>query len=93
MTTHAIVLIKVTNPDNLALYREKAADALARHGGSVVQATADPRVLEGEPVQPDMMALLQFPDRDAAEAWKADPELADVHALRMGIGSSDILLL
>ncbi|WP_299625564.1 DUF1330 domain-containing protein [uncultured Tateyamaria sp.] len=93
MTTHAVVLLKVSNPETLALYREKAAEALARHGGSVVQASPEPSVLEGTAPTPDMMALLQFPDRAAAQAWKADPDLQDIHALRMGIGASDILLL
>mmetsp|Transcript_18308 Transcript_18308/g.29248 ORF Transcript_18308/g.29248 Transcript_18308/m.29248 type:complete len:94 (+) Transcript_18308:37-318(+) len=93
MTTHAVVFLKITNPESLALYREKAADALARHGGRVVQATAEPSVLEGSPALPDMMAVLQFPDREAAEAWSADPDLTDVHALRRGSGTSDILLM
>ncbi len=92
MTTHAVAMIRVTNPDSLGQYREKAAAALARHGGEVVQASPDPQVLEGQPILPDVMALLRFPDRAAAEAWAGDPDLADIHALRHGAGSSDILL-
>lgn len=93
MTTHAIAMLRITNPDSLTAYREQAAAALARHGGEVVQASPAPQILEGNPTLPDMMALLRFPDRAAAEAWKADPDLAEVHALRAGAGTSDILLL
>jgi len=93
MTTHAIVMLRVTNPESLAQYREVAADALARHGGEVAQASPEPTVLEGAPVMPDVIAVLRFPDRAAAEAWEADPELQRAHGLRRASGSSDIILL
>ena len=93
MTTHAVVMMRITNPENLAQYREQAADALARHSGEVVQASPEPIALEGAPVMPDVIAVLRFPDRAAAEAWKADPELQSIHELRRASGSSDIILM
>ena len=93
MTTYAVAMLRITDADKIAEYRTKAADALALHGGEVVHATPDPKVLEGAPVVPDVMALLRFPDAAAAEAWIADPTLTYVHALRNGAGSSDILLM
>ena len=93
MTTYAFAMLRITDADKIAEYRPRAADALALHGGEVVQASPDPKVLEGAPVVPDIMALLRFPDAAAAEAWIADPTLSDVHALRNGAGASDILLM
>lgn len=93
MTTYAIVQLTITNPDNIAAYREKAADALAKHGGAVVQASPNLAVLEGTPEVPTMMAVLSFPDQAAAKAWKEDPDLQDVHALRMNSGKSEIICL
>ncbi|WP_299370238.1 DUF1330 domain-containing protein [uncultured Tateyamaria sp.] len=93
MTTHAVAILQVTNPDSLAQYRDKAADALAKHGGSVVQASADLKQIDGTAAAPTVMAVLQFPDRDAADAWINDPDLADVHALRRNSGNSDIYVL
>lgn len=93
MTTHAVVMLRITNPESMGKYREKAADALARHGGEVVQASPDLAVLEGAPVMPDALAIVRFPDRAAAQAWIDDPDLLAVHALRRGSGSSDIILL
>ncbi|MEO0745680.1 MAG: DUF1330 domain-containing protein [Pseudomonadota bacterium] len=93
MTTYAVAMLRITDADKIAEYRTRAADALALHGGEVVQASPDPKVLEGAPVVPDIMALLRFPDAAAAEAWIADPTLTDVHALRNGAGASDILLM
>lgn len=93
MTTHVVVSLRITNPDSLGQYREKAADALAQHGGAVVQASPDLKIIEGNPILPDAIAIVQFPDRAAAEAWINDPALADVHALRRGAGGSDIIML
>ena len=93
MTTHAVVMLRITNPESLAQYREKAADALARHGGEVVQASPELKIIEGSPILPDALAIVRFPDRAAAEAWLADPDLQDVHALRTGAGTSDIILM
>ena len=93
MTAHAIVTMTVTSPESLARYREKAADALSRHGGTVLQASADLDLLEGGPELPTLAAVLTFPERAAALAWINDPELAPVHALRRGGGHSTIVLL
>ena len=90
---YAFVKINVTNPASLQSYRDKAADALARHGGAVAQASRDLVALEGQPAIPDIAAVLTFPTRDDAQAWIDDPELADVHALRRNAGSSEIIML
>lgn len=93
MTTHAIVNLHITAPESLAAYREKAADALAKHGGAVLQASRELEVIEGDADLPDMAAILTFPDHAAGLAWINDPELADIHALRRGCGRSSIVLL
>ncbi|MDP2733976.1 MAG: DUF1330 domain-containing protein [Hoeflea sp.] len=93
MTVHALATLTITSPEILAQYREKAATALSRHGGAVLQASATLDLLEGGPDLPGMAAVLTFPDRQAALAWINDPELAPVHALRRGSGHSTIILL
>ena len=90
---YAYAEITVTNPEALDQYRDVANEALAKHGGKVESAAHEFTVLDGAPDKPNVVALLSFPDRDAAIAWSTDPELADVHALRRSAGASDILLL
>ena len=93
MTTFAIATLRVKNPETLAAYREKAADALARHGGSVAQASTELSLIEGTGPLPDGVAVLSFPDREAARAWINDPELASTHALRTQGADTQITLL
>lgn len=90
---YAFAKLTVINPDALAAYREKAGEALARHGGKVEQATQAFEVLDGAPEIPQVAALLSFPDRGAALAWANDPDLVETHALRRSAGGSDILLM
>lgn len=93
MTVQYIALITVTNPDKLAAYKEVAADALAKHGGRVVRANPAPEALEAAVELPTVMALLEFPNDEQARAWRSDPDLAPVHALRNEGGKSTILKL
>lgn len=93
MTVQALAMITVTDREALGAYREKAADALARHGGSVVAADPEPLVLEAANDAPNVVALLAFPNAEAAKAWREDPELADIHALRNRGGKSTIVVL
>jgi uncharacterized protein (DUF1330 family) len=90
---YAFAKLTVTNPDKMAAYREKAGEALSKHGGKVEAASGAVTTLDGNPSLPDIAALLSFPDADAAHAWINDPSLAEVHALRRGAGASDIVLL
>jgi len=93
MTAHVIVTLNVTNPETLAEYRSKAGDAVTRHKGTPLQASTDTLVLEGDRTKPDAAVVLAFPDRDHAQNWINDPELADIHALRRAGSDSWIVLL
>jgi len=90
---YAYAQITVTNPDAFSAYREKAADALAKHGGAVAGASMEPTVIDGTPNVPNVAVVLTFPDRDAALSWINDETLSDLHDLRRSAGASDILLL
>lgn len=63
-------------------YRKVAADALAKHGGKIVVPPTKPECIEGAAEAPQAMLLLSFPSSDDARAWRDDPSLADIHALR-----------
>ena len=93
MSVQALAMITVTDKEALGAYREKAAEALAKHGGSVVAADPEPLVLEAANDAPNILALLSFPTTDAAKAWREDPSLKDIHALRNKGGKSTIVVL
>ncbi|MDN3718696.1 DUF1330 domain-containing protein [Roseibium salinum] len=59
----------------------------------MLAADPEPLVLEAASDTPDMTALLSFPNLEAAQAWRDDPDLADIHALRNKGGKSTIVVL
>jgi len=93
MTVQAIAFIYVSDMESLKDYKEKAGDALAKHGGRVITAGPVSAVLEAAGEVPDIMALLEFPSLEKAQAWRNDPDLADVHALRNAAGKSTIMVI
>ena len=90
---YAYVTMNISNPASLDAYKEKAGEALSKHSGAVVAMARDTTILEGKVLQHDVTAILSFPDKAAALAWRQDPELAKTHALREGSGDTAILLL
>jgi len=90
---YAYANIIVTAPESLAAYRDMAGDALAKHGGRVVQASPQQTVLEGKRGETGIGVILEFETAEGAKSWINDPELAEVHALRCGAGQSTITLL
>ena len=88
----AILHMKIKDMNKLSAYREQASAALAKHGGALVDAVAQPTVLQATIDTPDMAAVLSFPDRQAAPARRDNPELTNLHALRKSAGPGNIFL-
>jgi len=93
MSIYVIAQIHVRDREALGAYRAQAGAALARHGGSVIAGGPVTDVIEAAGAAPDVTALISFPSVEAARAWREDPELAPVHALRNGAGASTIFVI
>jgi uncharacterized protein (DUF1330 family) len=83
MSVHVAILIhKMKDEAAFAEYRKSAASAIAKHGGSLVAPPSKPIKLDGTSETPAFITLLSFPSKDAAESWRNDPELIELHAQR-----------
>ncbi len=90
---YVIVHMKVEDQSKLDAYLDQANPALTKHGGILVAAAIQPTVIQAAIDAPDMAAVLGFPDKAAALAWRDDPELADLYALRDSAGPFNIFLV
>ena len=90
---YAVVTLTVTEPETFAAYAEQAGPAMAKWGAKPFAMSTSPTRLEGDMTLPGRVVILAFPDRDAALGWIADPDIADVHALRRASGTCDIVLV
>ncbi len=83
MSAHvAIIIHKMKDEAAFAEYRKSAGAAIAKHGGALVAPPSKPLQLDGSGDIPAFVTLLSFPSKEAAEAWRNDPELDELHAQR-----------
>lgn len=82
MPVYVIADIKITDDSWVPGYVAAAHDIVHRHGGRYLSRSGNIRTLEGEPRDTTVIALLEFPSAQAAEAFAADPDYAPHAAAR-----------
>ncbi len=86
MSLYALNLFDLADNDLYLRYSRRSAQAVAKHGGRVValgrlagDAGSDPGVAPRS-----VMILVEWPSREAFDAFLDDPENRDLHPLRRG---------
>ena len=82
MTVYIIADIKVTDDGWVPEYAASVHDIVHKHGGKYLARSGNVRVLEGQPLDTSLIALLAFPSVEAAEAFAGDPDYAPFAASR-----------
>jgi uncharacterized protein (DUF1330 family) len=86
MPVYVIADVKVTNDKWVPDYAAAVHDIVHKHGGKYLARSGNVKVLEGKPLDTTLIALLQFPSAEAAEAFANDPAYAP-HAKARKSGS------
>ena len=76
MAAYLIALVKVTDDAWIPDYAAKVHDLAAKHGGKYLSRSANLTNLEGAAPNADVVALIEFPDVAAAQAFGNDPDYA-----------------
>ena len=82
MCVYVIADIKVTNDEWIADYAASVHNIVHRHGGRYLARSGNMETLEGRPLDTDLIALIEFPSKDAVRAFAADPQYAPFAAAR-----------
>ncbi len=90
MTAYVVVHGTPKDADKMAAYGAAAAPTLAAFGGKFA-ARGPSEALAGEHGH-KIMAVLEFPDRDAARRWYASPEYQAAIPLRLEAMDSVFIL-
>src|ERR1044072_8830633 len=93
MTVYVIADIKVTDDGWIPAYAASVHELVHKHGGKYLSRSGNVRTLEGKPLDTTLVALLQFPSQQAAEAFVNDPEYAPHAAARQGGSESRFALI
>jgi len=82
---YLIASYDITDEDEYAKYNPGSIDLImktvGRHGGKVLAAGPDNDWFAGERA---MIVLMEFPSREAANAWENDPDYRPAKEIRVG---------
>jgi uncharacterized protein (DUF1330 family) len=82
MSLYALNLFDLAENDRYLRYSRRSPGAVAKHGGRVVALGRLDESLAGDTEPRSVMILVEWPSREAFQAFLHDPELADLHPLR-----------
>src|SRR5215210_5665852 len=82
MTLFALNLFDLAGNDHYRRYSRRSPEAVAKHGGRVVTLGRLDDALAGDAEPRSVMILVEWPSREAFQAFLDDPELEDLHPLR-----------
>lgn len=82
----------ISDQEKLAEYSERNTDVVAAHGGRFIARGGAHEVLEGE-WNPKRLAIIEFPDMDAARAWHESDAYAPLIELRQSASAADIVMV
>lgn len=85
MAAYIIADVTVTNPEQMAKYREWSTRAMQEHGAEVLVRGGEFEVLEG-PWTPSRLVLLKFADREKAKAFYNSETYTHARSVREGAG-------
>ena len=74
MPVYLIADVKVTDDSWIPDYAAAVHDIVHKHGGKYLSRSANITNLEGEPLDTTLIALIEFPSQEAAQAFVDDPE-------------------
>jgi uncharacterized protein (DUF1330 family) len=78
---YVLLQFNVNDPETFGRYRQGAAPTIISNGGKVLVAAGNADVREGA-LPANLVTIIEFPSRQAAETWYASTEYAAVHHLR-----------
>jgi uncharacterized protein (DUF1330 family) len=93
MSVYVIADIKVTDPAWVPTYATSVHDIVHKHGGRYLARSGNIEVLEGKPLDTSMIALIEFPSKQAASSFAADPQYAPFAAARRSGSESRLQLI
>jgi uncharacterized protein (DUF1330 family) len=93
MPVYLIADVKVTDPAWVPGYAGSVHHLVHKHGGKYLARSGQVKTLEGEPLETSLIALMEFPSTQAAEAFTGDPEYAGYAKARQAGSESRFQLI
>jgi uncharacterized protein (DUF1330 family) len=82
MAVYMIADIKITDDKWVPTYAASVHELVHKHGGKYLAWSGNVETLEGEPLDTNLIALIQFPSTQAVKNFLSDPKYAPFAAAR-----------
>ena len=92
MNAYLVLDLTIHDMESFTEYVEKIPAVISNHGGRYAVQGQIPTVLEGD-WKPERLVVIEFPSRDNAKEFLADPEAQALFAIRQRSTTSRMLLV
>jgi len=82
MAVYMIADIKITDSKWVPAYAASVHELVHKHGGKYLSRSGNVTTLEGNPLDTNLIALIQFPSTQAVKSFLSDPRYAPFAAAR-----------
>jgi len=89
---YVLLQFTVSDAEMFGRYRQTASPLVLAHSGKVLVGGSKSDVREGH-LSSEAVTIIEFPSKEAAEAWYASPEYQAVKHLRTGSTSGNLAFL
>ena len=93
LTYYSYLNVTPRNDDWIADYLPTANRLIAKHGGKYLARTAEHEQIEGVPAQVGLRIIIEWPSKDAAQAFENDPEYKPHLDARLSNSTSEHILI
>ncbi|MDP3694364.1 DUF1330 domain-containing protein [Bradyrhizobium sp.] len=92
MKAYLVLDFSISDFDGFRKYIAEIPAFIAKHSGKYIVRGGEPTIIEGD-WKPERMVILEFPEREKAEAFLGDPEIQDLFKVRHDTTTSKLVLV
>lgn len=92
MKAYLVLDLSVNDFGGFKKYIVEIPAFIAKHSGRYIVQGVQPTIIEGD-WKPDRMVIIEFPERDKADAFLRDPEIQDLFKVRHATTTSKLVLV
>jgi len=91
MKAYLVLDLSVNDFSGFRKYIAEIPAFIAKHSGKYIVQGVQPTTIEGD-WKPERMVIIEFPEREKAEAFLSDPEIQDLFRVRHDTTTSKLVL-
>jgi uncharacterized protein (DUF1330 family) len=91
MKAYLVLDLTVNDFGGFRKYIAEIPAFIAKHSGKYIVQGVQPTIIEGD-WRPERMVIIEFPEREKAEAFLGDPEIQDLFEVRHATTTSKLVL-